>query len=519
MEGILRSRSRQAAKNEQAAYMQHMSRIGATADDIPDDIIAFVDNLPLGFGRIFTFTEREWLKAVLRDRSKVIAVLKSRQVGWSVLLSVLMCWYALKYPGIEIMYCTMREDTFRYFMQRRLRPILGKKSKMGRNEDRIKSVELANGSLITLISGHDGFTAARGYSVDILFLDEAEKLPINDLTNIRETMSASKIGRMYIGGTGGIEGQPWPAYTAQCNMREWSKKDHKWNDSMRAKDAAAAEDISGYHITQSMLPGWTPEAQEKKRNEPGMTPATFEMEILGIHTSLADVPLSLETVEACLDTTKQTWYTPAEIRRRDNLICTIDLAAGGTGSDTVVEISRLNDDDTTTMLEAYRSLKKRHTEIYAEIKPVIDRWNCPRMYSDAGGNEPLLDLIMADYDCIPLRLAAPKRPAKYQRGEPPVISHSYAIGQCIERFHAQKIDIPDTGERWITDHLTAITREESSSRTGADSVIYRKSGKNDLLMCQAFIEAVKFMDTDPENPANRRIGMTGPDDDEDPPGF
>ena len=81
----------------------------------PRDIISFCENLPIGQRDKFTFEGREWLREILTCTANTIVMTKGRQIGWSVLLSALMSFYALKYPGSEIIYCTMRQEQFRYF--------------------------------------------------------------------------------------------------------------------------------------------------------------------------------------------------------------------------------------------------------------------------------------------------------------------------------------------------------------------------------------------------------------------
>ena len=493
----------------------------AMAAHVPD-ILEFAEGLVLGYNQEFSFEGREWLKQIMHDTSSTICMLKSRQVGWSVMLSIMMCWYALRYPGVQIMYCTMRVDQFRYFSRRRLRPILDAYGvALSPAENRIKSMQLSNGSLITLVSGHDDFDQSRGYPIDILFLDEAERLPIHALVNIKETMAASKINRIYIGGTGGIEGHPWPEYWKKTTQQTWDKQTSKW--TARQPDA----DIVSYHVTQRMLPNWTQEREDAKRRD-AESIAEFEMEVLGVHTNLLSVPLPETVVKECMlaDTP---WAVPSAATTHGRKLCAaIDLAAGGENSDTVVAIMDITDNDNIIMLEAVRSDSKLASDIMRDISPVLDRWSPDVVVSDAGGNDELLALLSNKYDNLrKYRLGPQHDPVMYPtkdktrriRKYPGTttdeipISKTFFVQRVITRFYSHRIVIPEA-ENWLVDQITAITQESREQRTGGTSIVFDKikGRKNDLLMCLTFAECMIYEGVDDTNPANRKAtwGITKP---------
>lgn len=489
------------------AIQNWRDQISITAEpDLTDDIIQWAEGLPLDGRHKFTMYDRPWLNQILQDKSDIVCSLKSRQTGMSSLFAVLMGYFGQRIPGIQMMYCSMREDQFRYFNRHKLRPILGKtNTKLGRDENRIKSLQLENKSLITFVSGHDEFAQSRGYPVDILFLDEAEKLPIDSLINITETMEASDIARMYIAGTGGIEGFPWPQYWEDTTKMEW--QDGKWIPTNPNGT------ITGYHVTQRLLPGWTQAKEDAKRAaamRKGQSIAKFEMEVLGINTTLADVPLPEAIVRACMDGTSWITSPPA-----GTIIGSIDLAGGGAQSDTVIAISCLDDTGKLHLLEAVRSTKKLAADIYPEIAPILDKWNCNIIGSDAGGNPELLHMLSESYDMYRFWLGAPKTEVKYntnQEGTP--INKTFFTQKLISRFHSYNIVIPDAAP-WVMDQLTATSQEAYKSRTGEETVLFDKipGRKNDLFMALVFAEACIFIMTDEGNPNNRvgtYVGSYGP---------
>ena len=457
-----------------------------TPEPPTDGIVQFCQGLKLGLDT-FTFQGREWLYDIVQDEAQTICCLKSRQIGWSVTLAALIAWYALKYPGIQLMYCTMKQEQFRYFSRQRLRPFFSAHNiTIKKDEDRIKSFQLPNGSLITLISGHDDFAQSRGYSIDVLFLDEAELLPLHALINIRETMSMSKIGRMYIGGTGGMQGSAWETYWKKTTQAEW--QDGTWRH--------AAGTINGYHITQRMLPNWTQASEDQKRIE--ASPAEFAMEVLGEFTAGLDLPLDRGTVTKCMTDTD--WLPPNT--RKGRIIASLDLAGGG-DADTVLAISEYHEEH-LQVLYAERMDDRLTASIYPKIQAVLQQYTPDDIVSDAGGNNELLHRIKQDYTITSYRMGNSKEPIIYKPASDEIpISKSFFIQKTISRFHAKKITIPNA-EPWVMDQLTSETSETIYSRDGGSYIRFNKmpGRKDDLLMALTFAECAIYTTHDPNNPRN-----------------
>lgn len=466
---------------------------GATVRALPDDIIHHYSGLRLG-RKTVNWTGREWLKPLLTDNSKTIAVLKSRQVGWTVILAALISYYALTIPGIEMIYCTMRQEAMRYFSKSRLKPFFKDQGiAINTGDDRIRSFQLTNDSQIILISGHDDFAQARGYSPDMVFLDECEALPLQSLTVIQEAMAASDIGRMYLGGTGGMEGSVWEKYWNATTKQEWT--DGSWQPQNQNGT------ITGYHITQRMLPDWTQESEDTKRNDPGSTPAKFDMEVLGIFTAGLTTPLPPSVVRKCLIDTS--WSKPDG----QPCIAAIDLAGGGE-SDTVIIIAS---PDLTRVMYAESIRDARVAQIFPKIKDVLDRYNPTDIVTDAGGNHELRYAIADNYECMHYDMSKAKVEISYKPNESIwPISKSFFVQKIISRFHAQNIQIPNV-EPWILDHLTSETVETIDERNGGSYLRYSHmpGRKDDLLMALAFAEALVYSKQDANNPNNRKTVWSG----------
>ena len=478
-----------------ASNLPHRARdqVSQTADAVTDipaiaaDPIKFCENLPIGYKYKFSFKGREWLKQILTDEAKIIVMLKGRQIGWSVLLSALMAYNALRYPGCEILYCTASWEQFRYFSQGRLRPMLkGQQVQLAKDENRIKSLRLTNGSLITLISGSDEFAQSLGHSVDVLMLDEAEKLPIHAIGRIKETLHASKIKKMYVGGTGGLEGSDWEKFWLNTTQSDWYNG--KWNKSNESNR-------SGYHLPQKLSPHWTQKEDDDNRHT--YSKIEYDTEILGIFSHAAEIPLPESMVRECQN--GSVWDSPP-----DQCIAGIDLAAGG-DADTVIVITN---PECTKIHYAERIDKSYTTDIMPYLSRVIKQYNPYHIAIDAGGNKELRHALEQEYSVMPYRMAAPNDPIKYGDTEH-VINRTFFVQSVITKFHDKLITLP-IPEPWVVEQLSA---ERAVTRKSADRGSYlayeKQDGrKDDLLMALVFAQASAYGNSDSNNPHNK-VGASG----------
>ena len=456
--------------------------------DIPD-IVTFCKGFSLGLNQTFTFEGREYIHQILQDDSPRIAVMKSRQVGWTVLMAVIMAYNAIKYPGISLMYCTMDRIRADDMSKNRLKPLLRDQGiTFDRTEDTIRSFRLPNKSIIRVISGYDGFSQARSYSVDMLFLDEVQNLSIDKLLNIERSMAQSSIvkdnlhGRMYMGGTGAMRGSQWDKHWSSTTQNKW--QDGKWTS--HNPDGT----MPGYHITSRMMPNWTQEEEDYERaNNPH---AEFVMEYLGEIADTSDRPLPEHVVRQCM--TQDHWDQPQTGR----YIAGIDLANGG-AADTVIVICE--DIDGILHVRYAKAIGvSGHQKIYDELKPVLDSWNPDIISIDAGGHDALRELIRDNHTAYTYYMGSQNDPIKYDNPHRK-ISKTFFISKLIQRFHNSMITVPDA-EPWVVEQLTSETMESKDPERGGSYIIYGKSAKDDLLMALTFVECAIYARIDNNNPNN-----------------
>lgn len=428
----------------------------------------------------------------MTDPSKVITIIKGRQVGASVLAVGIILYHALKYPGIEIIYSSASVDKLRYFSLSRLRPIMEKSGvafKTGQLENRIMEYTLYNGSKIFLYSDHNGWEGPRSVSSDLIFADEAQLADMSKVTNLREGMAHSKIGKLYFAGTGHHAGSSWESWYRKTKMYEYR------GDAWKPDNPTAKH--SGYHIPQSLLPTWTPEIEAEKRQL--YNPAEYTMEVDGWFATGMAVPLPLHVVRECL--IDSDWIEPKQSRH--HLIAALDLAAGG-DSYTVITITDYDPEtDHAAVLYAARYDDMLTADLMPKIEDVVERYKPDTIVSDAGGNIELLAAISAKYDVTAYRLGPSHDAIKYGDTEHSV-SKSFFVQQVITRFNGKKITVPNP-EPWIADHLTAEQSETRDQPQGNSFLRFSKmpGRQDDMLMSLVFCECAIYQENDDNNPKNK----------------
>ena len=462
----------------------------------PDDIISFCDTIKLDIGD-FSFKGREYLQDIVQDDSKIIAVLKGRQVGMTVTAAVLILYHALKYPNTTHIYASGTDAKLRYFSLDKLATIMLKSKisiKTGKTDARIKSYRLSNGSKIFLVSHHEGWKQARGISADFVYLDEIQdNADLTKLPNILETMAMSDFNRTWIFGTGSYEGSSWQKFYEKTDQKIW---EGKW---VPQKEST----ISGYHVPQYLMPNWNETLEKEKRQEYSASQYTMEVEG-GFATGLS-VPLPYSIAIKCFVPKP---FCTGTTKPKGTIIASLDLAAGGE-ADTVLSISHVSD-GTVTVIFAENYQDERAKILFDKIDSRLKEFQPDKIASDAGGNNELLYLLSQAYEVTPFRHTASKENITYRQGQAEItINKSFFTQRTISRFTEGTIFIHSTEPNWMVDHLTAETAETIHG-TGS-SIRFSKlpNRKDDFLQSLIFLEALLFSGTDENNPANKKFWFTG----------
>ena len=468
---------------------------------IQESIEEFCQKLILKNNTRFSFKGRQYLKDILHDEAKVIAVRKGRQVGMTVTASALILYNALKYPGTTHIYASSTGKKVRIFSLDNLLPMMvssGIELKDTRTGRLITNYRLDNGSNIYLITKHDGWSQARSISADFCYLDEVQDSDLAKLPNVLETMSQSDFNRAWLFGTGSYEGSPWQKFYEKTDMKEW--EDDTW---VKTADSA----FSGYWLPQYFMPNWTVQIEQEKRNF--YSPAEYITEVEGGFATGLAVPLPYSVAKSCFVPTG--FKSPNEIKRKGKIIASLDLAAGG-DADTILTISDYHDDMLDVIFaESYQDT--RASVLFDKINNRLQEYKPELIASDAGGNNELLYLLHEKYDVTAYRHTASKDNISYKEGQAEVsINKSFMTQKAISRFTEGTITIPTPSPNWLIDQLTAETAETIHAAGGGSTIRFSKlkDRKDDFLQSLVFAEAMIFSLTDKNNPKNRRFRWAGP---------
>ena len=464
-------------------------------------ILDFCKDLQLKTGK-FSFEGRQYLKDILTDKSPTVMVRKGRQVGMTVTAVALILYNALKYPGTTHIYSTGDDRKIRYFSLDNFLEIItrsGINLREGKSDQIMTNYRLPNGSVLFLITDHDGWVQARGIAADFCYLDEIQEGNIPKLPNVLETMSQSKHKRAWIFGTGSYEGAEWQKLYEKSDQKEWEKD--RWIKT-------AESELSGYWLPQYFMPNWTEEIEKQKRGF--YSPAEYTMEVEGGFATGLAVPLPYSTAMKCFKSNG--FLTPSQVAKAGKRIASLDLAAGGE-ADTVLTISQYENGHLDVVFaEAYQD--ERAAVLFTKIDNRLKEWSPEIISSDAGGNNELLYMLNENYDVTAYRHTASKDNISYKEGQSEVsINKSFMTQRTISRFTENTISIPTPNPNWLIDQLTAESAETIHSAGGGSTIRFSKlkDRKDDFLQSLIFAEAAIFAMEDSNNPNNIPWRFTDPD--------
>ena len=473
----------------------------ATQQTTDLDVLDFCQTLRLKSGK-FSFEKRQYLKDILTDKSKTIVVRKGRQVGMTVTAVALIIYNALKYPGTTHIYATADDKKIRYFSLDNFMPTIEQSRielKHGRTDKILTNYRFPNGSVLFLITDHDGWTQARGISADFCYLDEIQEGDLTKLPNVLETMAMSKHQRAWIFGTGSYEGSEWQKFYGRTDQKEW---EDTWVKTAESK-------VSGYWLPQYFMPNWSEEVESLKRNQ--YSPAEYTMEVEGGFATGLAVPLPYSIAMKCFKSND--FLTPSQVKKQGKRIASLDLAAGGE-ADTVLTISQYHEGHLDVVFaENYQD--ERASVLFNKIDNRLKEWQPEIIASDAGGNNELLYMLNENYDVTAYRHTASKDNISYKEGQSEVsINKSFMTQRTISRFTENTISIPTPNPNWLIDQLTAESAETIHSAGGGSTIRFSKlkDRKDDFLQSLIFAEAAIFASEDSNNPDNREWRFTDPDD-------
>lgn len=481
----------------------------AAAHLIPDSLEEFFKSyIRTEKGDKYTFEGREFLQEIMADDNDIIYLTKGRQVGASTLMAGTIIRNAMKYPRTMHIYIADTYQHARGFARQRLRPILrdtGFVANIPPRDDLVMELTLPNRSTILLMGAYNEYRQARSYSADFVYLDEAQLTELHTLANLLEGMSQSKYNRTIIAGTGAPEGSAWEEKWLTTTMCEF--EDGKW-----VKHNPTSS-VSGYHITQYMMPNITPEMIEEKRKR--YTAAEFIMEVEGGFATGAEIPLTAAEARKIYYTCEVMPLPTTQKPQNHIRIMSLDLAHGGEAFTVATIISYSQAEDFSDVLYVEKYDDSRNTPLMEKLDKLASDWLPDVIISDAGGNIDLLQRLRDKYTVHAYKSGGQLEHIKYTHADEDTypISKSYFMERTIDRILRRQIRIPDHTHTtpWTIEHLTAERAELIEPKGGATYTRYEKQSnrQDDFLQSLMFAECHIYSITDENNPNNRQVSIIG----------
>ena len=436
----------------------------------------------------FSFEKREWLKQICRDASRTIHILKARQVGASVFLASYITWYLLKNPGLVAVYVTDRFDHVKQYHFDKLGLIIDS-PKLSRyvRDNTIKTTRFTNGSVLHKISAFQDMERARGISADLVIVDEAQGVHLQNLPDLLETQTMSKNPKTIIAGTGNNEGSEWQAQYLKSSQQEWING--KWQ--------GRPSNIAGYRISQELLFTW--DELEEKRSQ--YTPAQFDNEVLAKFTQGLKIPLSPGVVrESC---TSEPMPGPADIdKSMGPLYCGIDLAGGGL-ADTVITIAQYIDKNPPKLhiIHAEKSGEYRTEPLAEWLLDTLHDYEPEYITIDNGGNNAVKQILQKEYgdrikDCWLGEQKLTVDLDKFKEENLIKVNKPDCMQRLVDLFITpgpdgkKRIILPMTDKHeWLIDHYTADEAILTETVARPSTLRYKKmkGRKDDALMSLLFL--------------------------------
>ena len=464
---------------------------GFLHNDLPEDIIGWVEAVRIIKGERFSFGQREYLKQIYRDFTATKYIVKGRQTEFTEYLVNMALYNAWRYPGTVGTYVAPRQSMVTKFSNLRVREWTLKASEKLKeiipiSNHQASQLALPNGSIIYFSSGWAGFEEVRSIPNDFLYLDEMQSMKLEEIDVAVASMDHSKYQWVYGVGTGGEYGSTW--FEKWMSGRQYHWKKGAWVPQNPESDMAS------YWIPQHIVP-WigSRKAEDKKKT---MTVRRWTTEVLGWWHRGRAKPITEAKVKKCYFL-NDSLQTPDEVRPElGDIVVGIDY---GGGFHTVIGFFQAVDENPL-------SLKLIYVERIPDKKPSAQGERLIRLLNlyawdygvqDSGGN---MEACMMLEEAFPAKMTKNRyrqdtvNPVHWEKlsGQNLIeIDRTFAIDRVIELIDASEEHGNDTNTRfqipaadmdaveWIIDQLTCIEAMSVELGTGQRYVKYVKGAESD----------------------------------------
>lgn len=232
------------------------------------------------FDLLLGFKPYAYQLAVLKDKSKQIAVRAGRQVGKTTVLAMRTLYDALENKDWEIILVApvFRQSTYLF---QKIKEVLAKHPEISRTKESAKDVFFSNGSKIYCLpagSGLDAGDRIRGFSPQEIVVDEADMIPENTWVVLEPSLIRTG-GKLIL------------SSTPKRNIG-------------RFYEAFKDPSFSTYHIPATECPDIKPEYIERQKEL--LSAEDFKREILGEFVEEEDNFFPKKLIDLCLEDIPET---------------------------------------------------------------------------------------------------------------------------------------------------------------------------------------------------------------------
>ncbi len=217
-------------------------------------------------GTLRKFLLPMWL-GICEDPSDFKMIIAGRQVFKSTYFCDLLAHIATTNAGSISTYVTFEDNSLATFSDKFRKgtisnnPIL-KQFVIGSTLGSKNRIAFKNGSLVYLETGVGAFKHVEGKSPDLLILDEAQYLPLENYAKLREAMATTQ-GSLIIGGVGGEQGSPYHMLWQTTDRREWRFKNEGWRNRLEFDKNGMVE---GEYLIDVLAGEWVARVPENSRH-------------------------------------------------------------------------------------------------------------------------------------------------------------------------------------------------------------------------------------------------------------
>jgi len=238
-------------------------------------------------GEPYSFQAYPMWRDIFEDEAHQVMVMAGRQVFKSTWFANMLAKLATTQKESVGIYCTYDDISLSGFSTQKFReqtlnknPMLrsmcaGKKSGL---PGRVGEVRYQNAAVSYLVTDESQFTHVEGKSPNLVCLDEAQYLELENLEIVYEAMAKTAVttgAQLRMAGIGGEQGGPLEKQWNQTTQSEWIYKNKYWRDNLKYDNKGRLviddyleevldgrwkhhqpknRDFPGYHLPQTIFP-------------------------------------------------------------------------------------------------------------------------------------------------------------------------------------------------------------------------------------------------------------------------